>query len=48
MKEISCHECEYWLPDEEQCNYPDLPPCMDYLYGKQTRKVFEDKLNKTK
>lgn len=26
---ISCKECYYWNPDEEQCDYPDAPPCQD-------------------
>lgn len=29
-----CHECEYWLPDEEECRYKDIPPCFDNLYKK--------------
>lgn len=48
MKEISCHECEYWLPDEEHCDYLDMPPCMDYLYEKERKQAFEKELNKRK
>ena len=29
-----CRDCEYWLSDEDECTYKDLPPCFDYLYKK--------------
>lgn len=47
-KDISCHECEYWLPDEDMCEYAGMPPCMDYLYEKDRKKAFENERNKTK
>lgn len=24
---IKCYECQNWNPDEEQCDYPGMPPC---------------------
>lgn len=24
-----CSACGFWNPDEEQCEYPDMPPCND-------------------
>lgn len=24
-----CSACGFWNPDEEQCDYPDMPPCYD-------------------
>lgn len=48
MKEITCHECEFWLPDEDICNYPDMPPCHDYLYENQRKKALKNELNKRK